>query len=320
VNMRKSKKKDKKGKVDRYLAIPYHILGMRDIGPGEKILLAHIHGFGARGCWSSNKTLGQMLQLSPCTISRMIGKIRRYVWIKNPKGYYRTIWSRSHPAVREAAAALRKTDPPARHCEASTLTENPAPTQNCVGMLGGNAQDPKQNCVGELSKSAIGLERNRLAINKETIKEINRDTTASAPPLPAHGQASPMLEAQRATDAAEIEQFTRSFGRGVKRSPGPTATRNIAQVQIKALYSKSGPAPPPYRPAEKPGPRTELTADERRQRSKEQIRRLRSSEQLRRPRAGAAEPKEPPPATQANPRDGPGDHPKPETAIAITTL
>jgi len=70
--------KKQKGKAERYLAMPYHILNLTDIGAGEKILLAYIHGFGAKGCWSSNKTLGEALHFSPRKITRMIAEIRKY--------------------------------------------------------------------------------------------------------------------------------------------------------------------------------------------------------------------------------------------------
>jgi len=82
-----------------YLKIPYEILNLTGIGLCEKVLLAHIYSFGAKGCWQSNKTLAEIFMTSERSIRRWLVAIKAFLLVKNPKGYYRTVWARSHPEV-----------------------------------------------------------------------------------------------------------------------------------------------------------------------------------------------------------------------------
>jgi len=88
-----------KNQKEPYLKIPAHILNLRQISADEKMLLAHIYSFVAKSCWQSNQTLADIFMVSADTISRWIAKIRPFIYLKNPKGYYRTIWARSYPQV-----------------------------------------------------------------------------------------------------------------------------------------------------------------------------------------------------------------------------
>ncbi len=80
--------------IEPYLKIPDHILSIRDLAPGEKMLLAHIRSFGVKGCWQSNQTVAKIFMTSPATIRRWLRRIRAYTYIRNGKGYYRTIWAK----------------------------------------------------------------------------------------------------------------------------------------------------------------------------------------------------------------------------------
>lgn len=97
------KSKSKRDSAERYLKIPYFILNLRGIGLCQKILLAHIYSFGQKGCYQSNKILAEIFMVSPNTISRWIAHVRKYLYVKNPKGYYRTMWAKAHPDVQAAA-------------------------------------------------------------------------------------------------------------------------------------------------------------------------------------------------------------------------
>ncbi len=105
---RKSKKTGtpKDSRCEQYLKIPYHILNIETLDLRDKVLLAHIYSFGQKGCWQSNATLAKIFMTSPRTIKRWLAKIilACLVRIESPKGYYRTIWAKSHPDVREAVA------------------------------------------------------------------------------------------------------------------------------------------------------------------------------------------------------------------------
>ena len=172
-------KKTKKQK-EPYLKIPAHILNLSGIGLCEKVLLAHIYSFGAKGCWQSNKTLAEIFMVSAVTIRRWLARIRPYTYVRNPKGYYRTIWSKS---------ALK------------------------------NEQGPAQNCAIDLVKSAHRPAQKCATTNNNTITENNNKTIASPSPLPASGQASATLEARRQQAAAAIENFRANFGRLPKIKP-----------------------------------------------------------------------------------------------------
>ena len=96
------KKENKKKKARQEgLWIPNSILNLPELNWGEKVLLAQFYSFGIKGCWKSNKTLAEEFMTSKQTISRMISRLKKYIRIKNPKGYYRTIWVKSHPKVKD---------------------------------------------------------------------------------------------------------------------------------------------------------------------------------------------------------------------------
>ncbi len=120
-----------------YLKIPAHILNLCGIGLCEKVLLAHIYSFGAKGCWQSNQTLAEVFRVSQGTISRWLSKLKPFIYLKYPKGYCRTIWAKSHPQVEQ----LRKND-----------------------------KVVNQNCSSDLRKSAIRLPQKCATTNNNTSK------------------------------------------------------------------------------------------------------------------------------------------------------
>lgn len=66
----KKTKAEKTKPKEQYLKIPYHILNIRALGLAEKVLLAHIYGFGKNGCWQSNETLADVFMTNPRTVRR----------------------------------------------------------------------------------------------------------------------------------------------------------------------------------------------------------------------------------------------------------
>jgi hypothetical protein len=159
--------------IEPYLKIPDHILSIRDLGPGEKMLLAHIRSFGAKGCWQSNQTLAEILVVSVPMIRRWLQAIKTYIYIKNPKGYYRTIWAKE--------------------------------------LLKGE-QGPAQKCSSDLRKSVNRLAHGCATTINNTIKENNERTIASPTPLPV-GQASATLAHRSQVAAEGLEKFKAHFGR-----------------------------------------------------------------------------------------------------------
>jgi hypothetical protein len=156
-----------------YLKIPAHILNIADISLSEKVLLAHIYSFGTKGCYQSNQTLAEIFMVSPSTIRRWLSRIQKFTHVKNPKGYYRTIWAKS---------------------------------------LCKNEHGPAQNCASDLVKSANRPARNCAPTNNNTITETSKETIASPAPPPTKGVPA-TLEYRRQQSREEIEQFKARFGR-----------------------------------------------------------------------------------------------------------
>jgi hypothetical protein len=179
-------------KIQQYLKIPYHILNIPGLKPSQKQLLAHIYGFGARGCWQSNRTLAKIFMVSPCTISRWLKDIKDYIYIKNPSGFYRTLWAKAHPNVGTPHFSKNAKDA----------------SQKCSGDYSRNAKDPAQKCA---------------AINKG-IREITTpasfcrktDAGASPCPRPLEGGTAATPEERQSNP---IGHLTESIGKHGKWKP-----------------------------------------------------------------------------------------------------
>ena len=184
-----------KKQIEPYLKIPDHILSIRELAPGEKMLLAHIHSFGVKGCWQSNQTLAEYFMVSVPMIRRWLQAIRGYIYIKNPKGYYRTIWT---------TEVLK------------------------------NEQGPAQKSRSDLRKSENRLAQGCATTINNTIKENNERTIASPTPQPAGGQASATLQYRRQVSLEQIEKFKALFGRA-KVSWTPLSPQQFEQRRASLL-------------------------------------------------------------------------------------
>ena len=193
--MKSASSRPRKKVREKYLAIPYSIMNLRDIKFCQKALLAHIYGFGQRGCWQSNQTLAEFFMVSPRAISRWICAVRKYIYIRNPKGYYRTLFAGSHPDVQLMLASRRKSG---ANCPAAGLAKGGEPVgRNRLTDRAKNGSRPCRNCL-----------TTNINTNKETIKKPKEPP----PPLPAGGQASAVLAERKRQGLAEIEKFKKTFG------------------------------------------------------------------------------------------------------------
>jgi hypothetical protein len=188
-----------------YLKIPAQILNLSGISLSEKVLLAHIYSFGAKGCWQSNETLAEIFMVAPRSIKRWLSSIRKFLIIKNGKGYYRTIWANT--------------------------------THNAYMVK--NGPDVGQNWHSDQAKNAFRVGQKCPTTNNNTITENNKRTIASPAPLPACGQASATLIARKEDVAAEIERFKfkRTFDRA-KQQWQPLSEEKLQQrksAQLAAL-------------------------------------------------------------------------------------
>ena len=220
METRNNKKREKP--TELYLKVPYHILNIPQLGLSEKVLLAHFYSFGAKGCWQSNATLADVFMTSSGTISRWIASLRKYIQVKCPKGYYRTIWAKSHPDVLAAGRALYESKKTSKPDKAGPL------------HLSKNAEHPPQKCVSDCSKSAFPLTQKCVTTNNNTIKETTGETTATPAPLPAGGQAPALLVARTAECQAVVDDFYKKFGRP-KHPPPQRTPEEIERMRREAI-------------------------------------------------------------------------------------
>jgi len=204
---KKSRTTEKAKPKEQYLKIPYHILNVRDLGLAEKVLLAHIYSFGKKGCWQSNETLGKMFFVNGRTISRWITQIKKsgHVFWVHPKGRYRTIWAKSHPAVRQASTLLYMGQEISKEAVVKGHAAAILLRQDCRGGIDGSVAATTTNQCNQ-------VRQNCLHTNNTTKKETMEETTAPPSPLPAGGQAPAVLAERRGADVRRIEDFTRNFG------------------------------------------------------------------------------------------------------------
>jgi hypothetical protein len=216
----------KKKVKEQYLKIPYHILNIQALGLCEKVLLAHIYSFGRKGCWQSNATLAEIFMTKERTMSRWIQAIKKYIYIKNSKSYYRTMWAKSHPDVK-ASASLSYRDRKVSKIQTDTISD-----------YAKNGEHVRQKLRSEYAKNGFRVRQNCPTTNNNTIKETIEKTIAAPSPLPAGGQAPAPLEDRKRGLHEELEDFKRGFGFGPSRTrPIPTQEQleQRRQTQIRAL-------------------------------------------------------------------------------------
>ena len=221
-----------KGPAENYLKMPNHIRNIPELGYGAKELLAHIYSFGRKGCWQSNETLGKMFFRSNRTVSLWIANLKKggYILWLHPKGFYRTLWAKSHPDIIISTTLLyRKQEIPKSEIISgqakSTLLRNNLQS-NCA-----------ENCEATAQKPVVPLRKKLLHTNNTTKKDTIKDTATPAP-LPAGGQASALLEDRKTEQKANIERFKQNFGKiypANKLTPEQFDQRR--EQMIKALWA-----------------------------------------------------------------------------------
>jgi hypothetical protein len=207
--------KSKAKKKHDGLWVPNLILNLFDIDEACKMLLAHFYSFGEKGCYQSNKTLAQIFMTAPRTICKRISRLSKYLYIKCPKGYYRTIWVKVHPQVSEMM-------------EKRFNNQEQGVRTSVRSDCAKSGDSTTQDCVS-------GLRKNVRTTNTYTNTETNRCTAADLP-MPASGQASRLLEQRRAAAREKIEQFKKRIGIGEKRERmSPEEFEKRRQMIIKQL-------------------------------------------------------------------------------------
>jgi hypothetical protein len=186
----------KKKKIEEYyLMLPYHILNLRGLSLSEKVLLSHIYSFGDKGCWQSNETIARIYMICRRTVSIWLANLVKLelVQVKSAKGYYRTMWAKSHPKVKDAARLWYK----------SEQIDNPITQTNAKSSQPSAKSSPEvgKNLHSQCAKSRIRLRKNLRTTNNTTITETNIDTIAPPSPSPrSSGAQSALNRKLSATD------------------------------------------------------------------------------------------------------------------------
>ena len=201
--------------AENYLNMPNHIRNIPKLGYGVKELLAHIYSFGRKGCWQSNETLGKMFFRSGRTISGWIGSLkkgRHILWV-NGKGYYRTLYAKTHPDVIESATLMYRDREVSKAEVIAGQADGGTPRRKLPG-------DYAEKCEVTSQKPVIPPRRKLPPTNNTTKKETTEGTTATPSPLPAGGQAPALLQDRKNQMSDTTEQLKRGFGRsGGRRGP-----------------------------------------------------------------------------------------------------
>ena len=215
----------KKKTKEPYCIAPMHIVADSELNSNCKLLLIYIYSFGAKGCWQSNETLAKIFCTTPKSISRWVSQIKKYLYIKCPKGYYRTFWAKSHPDVQENFKLLYRGK------------EIDKPTQNALPK---NVHQRTQQPAGQYDKSAIRPGQKYPTTNKTTNTETIEKTIDPAVPMPAGGQAPPALEYRTQARVESLNQFMDNFGSTRKKRAEPLPEEEFQERvrnQRKALLA-----------------------------------------------------------------------------------
>jgi hypothetical protein len=206
------------------LWIRNEILNIRSLDDSEKMLLAHFDSFDAKGCYQSNGTLAKIFLSNPRTIRRRIAKIKMagLVYIKSPKGYYRTIWVKSNPEVVEAVKLWYRGKE--------------------IDKPNGQKWPTKVDKTGQPKGPESVFRHGQICPTTDTdiVKETNKKTSTTPAPLPAMGQAPALLEDRKAELIADVEQLKHTFGKsGRRKTPELTAAERHQRIeaQKKALLA-----------------------------------------------------------------------------------
>ena len=220
---------------ENYLRIPNHIRNISTLGYGEKELLAHIYSFGRKGCYQSNKTLGKMFFRCSRTISLWIADFKKgghILWV-NGKGYYRTLYAKTHPDVKTALTLWYR----GREIPKVEIISGHAGSTPLRNKL---LSKCAKNCEATAQKPVFPPRKKLLHTNNITKKETTGTTTATPSPLPAGGQAPALLEDRKKEQQAELEQLKAKIGLSGRKTYQPLSGKQFEQERQKQLKALQG--------------------------------------------------------------------------------
>lgn len=227
--------KNKTKPKEQYLKIPYRILNIECISLSERVLLAHIHSYGIKGCWQGNETLGKMFFTSARSISKWVTNLKKnnLVYWVHPKGRYRTIWAKTNPDVATSEELFYMNE---KISKKSVIEGHAAE----ILLRRNLPAAPEENSVVTEKNHVVQVGRNLLHTNNTTNKDTIRATIERPLPLPAGGQAPAALEQRTQARLDAIDNFKKSFGFGQKKKYIPMSDaefENKKQKQREALLA-----------------------------------------------------------------------------------
>ncbi len=220
---------------EQYLKLYYYILSIEGISLAEKNLLAHFHSYGIKGCWESNKKLGEILFVGERSISRFVTNLKKrglVFWV-HPKGRYRTIWSKLHPEVKASTFLYYMGEQISKEAIINGHAAEILLGQNCQESI-------EKSVVPTETKQCVQVRQNCLHTNNTTKKDTNRRTIERPTPLPAGGQSPAALVERTQARMDATEYFKQKFGIGAKKKFSPMSEAEFQtekQKQKQALFA-----------------------------------------------------------------------------------
>jgi len=224
---------------ERYLKIPYSIFNIGGVGLSEKMFLGYINSFGRKGCWQSNQTLAKVFFTNTRQITRWIKRLHKYITVKCPHGYYRTVWVKDNPDVIEGVKEWqqKQNERRAKRQGKKNRSSTTNPANSCKesnNAVVGQIRRTELDKSGEQSWTNPAVEPRHICptINNHTTKEITKEITAPPTPSPVE-RASAVLKDRTTEQQKDVEKFMQTFGKKKERTGLSPAELNRRKQEIR---------------------------------------------------------------------------------------
>jgi hypothetical protein len=201
----RDKSKNKVG--ERFLAVVYSVLARSDINDSEKLLLAHIWSYGAKGCWETNETMATMFNVTPRQVTTRVGRLKNagcLLWLHG-KNYHRTLWARQHPNVVKASVLPYRGQMILKESLYSGHNGTAPPGRNLPGNIEADFHVTRKDRCKPPGRNL-----------PETKNTTRREITRSTGPPSAQTRAPALLEAQRQRAKEELDKKMRGLFKSVR--------------------------------------------------------------------------------------------------------
>ena len=207
--------------------IPDEILGM-DLPWREKVLLAYFHGFDEKGCYQSNRQIGNRMNVNRYQLIRGIKKLdgKGYLHITNPGNSWRNIWTKPNYEAKNPGVLQER---------------------NSTGISGQNQGVECHEPVADVQHTCCASATDLLQMRNGSIIVNNKeDNKPASSPSPALGQTQPPSQKKQsgreifaAEMAAAKEKYIKApTGKGNKK-PAPKKPKGKARLSFAGTVKEA---------------------------------------------------------------------------------